>query len=338
MAARRTVLCVLSIEQQEEYRAELESLRQFDVELAMRESGEQALEEFGELSPVSVVVGMEIGGMEGLEFVALLMNRHPDYAGKVVVLPGRDDPFPPVLQQRNPVTGKSTTEQVELAEVATILLETTRGEPTTDAPPPLATVAPTSRPRPWLWPLLGLAGLAAVAAVVLATRAGDRGARPEARPSPGTAPAPVADRTPADAAAAHSEREAADTDATRADSFADLREPVTLPVSFTRGGATPTVTDPAELQRIAARVVRALEADATVWLEIGGHTSIDGAPEANHELGRRRGEAVRDLLAEQGVPAARVVVKNYGPAAPATDNDTPAGRAQNRRVTVRLIN
>src|SRR5512136_1377439 len=91
--AHGTVLCVLSAEQQEAYRAELETLQRSGLRFAFQESPEQALDGIADLGPVLVLVGMDIGTMEGLEFVALLFKRYPKFAQRVIVLPDKGDPF-----------------------------------------------------------------------------------------------------------------------------------------------------------------------------------------------------------------------------------------------------
>jgi outer membrane protein OmpA-like peptidoglycan-associated protein len=53
-------------------------------------------------------------------------------------------------------------------------------------------------------------------------------------------------------------------------------------------------------------------------------------------LAQRRAEAVRDALVSRGVDAARIDAVGLGETAPVATNDTPEGRARNRRVEVIL--
>jgi outer membrane protein OmpA-like peptidoglycan-associated protein len=73
-------------------------------------------------------------------------------------------------------------------------------------------------------------------------------------------------------------------------------------------------------------------------LAIDGHTdNVGGDGEANLALSRRRSEAVRTALVNRfGVSAARLTSGGHGAAAPKDTNDTPEGRARNRRVELVL--
>jgi OOP family OmpA-OmpF porin len=65
---------------------------------------------------------------------------------------------------------------------------------------------------------------------------------------------------------------------------------------------------------------------------IAGHTDGKGTEAYNLELGRKRAEAVRELLVKFGAPAERLTVVSYGKSQPISDNETEEGRAKNRRV------
>ena len=72
-------------------------------------------------------------------------------------------------------------------------------------------------------------------------------------------------------------------------------------------------------------------------IEIGGHTDTDGSAEQNQQLSLQRAEAVRQYLIKQGLPAAHLKVKGYGATQPLVSNETPLGKAQNRRIEFRLV-
>lgn len=69
---------------------------------------------------------------------------------------------------------------------------------------------------------------------------------------------------------------------------------------------------------------------------IAGHTDNVGGQAANLDLSERRAAAVRDYLVESGVDAGRISTVGYGEDRPVETNETPAGRAANRRTTFRL--
>lgn len=72
-----------------------------------------------------------------------------------------------------------------------------------------------------------------------------------------------------------------------------------------------------------------------VYIEVQGHTDGIGSEKVNLELGHRRAEqAMRYLNMEHGFPLHRMNVISYGKFKPIADNGTKEGRAQNRRVTL----
>jgi peptidoglycan-associated lipoprotein len=77
---------------------------------------------------------------------------------------------------------------------------------------------------------------------------------------------------------------------------------------------------------------------SAVWVEIEGHTDNVGNKEYNESLGLERAEAVKRYLYEQHqVPLHKMNVISYGEDKPATDNTTRDGRAQNRRVVIKVL-
>jgi outer membrane protein OmpA-like peptidoglycan-associated protein len=70
------------------------------------------------------------------------------------------------------------------------------------------------------------------------------------------------------------------------------------------------------------------------FVEIQGHTDSIGSESYNLKLGHQRAEAAMRYLVDQGVPLFRMNVISYGEFKPIADNSTKEGRAQNRRVTL----
>ncbi|WP_312740260.1 OmpA family protein [Cedecea neteri] len=75
------------------------------------------------------------------------------------------------------------------------------------------------------------------------------------------------------------------------------------------------------------------------WLiVVSGHTDNTGNPELNQTLSLQRAEAVRDWMLDTGdVPESCFAVQGFGQNRPIATNDTPEGRALNRRVEISLV-
>lgn len=69
--------------------------------------------------------------------------------------------------------------------------------------------------------------------------------------------------------------------------------------------------------------------------EVTGYTDSTGSPAYNLKLSQDRADSVKAYLVERGVAASRIGTKGYGEEKPIADNNTAAGRAQNRRVEIR---
>jgi peptidoglycan-associated lipoprotein len=74
------------------------------------------------------------------------------------------------------------------------------------------------------------------------------------------------------------------------------------------------------------------------FIEIQGHTDDTGGARYNEDLGQRRAEAVRRYLSRQhGLALNRMSTISYGDTLPVAPNKTRAGRAQNRRVVIVVL-
>lgn len=96
---------------------------------------------------------------------------------------------------------------------------------------------------------------------------------------------------------------------------------------------------PDEAKSAIDQMVGQLKGDKkNVWIEIEGHTDSVGDPKYNERLGMQRAEAVKRYLYEQHqVPLHKMNTISYGEEKPAGDNKTRDGRAQNRRVVIKVL-
>ncbi|WP_227765924.1 OmpA family protein [Hymenobacter sp. 15J16-1T3B] len=103
-------------------------------------------------------------------------------------------------------------------------------------------------------------------------------------------------------------------------------------VYFDTGKATLTAASQQQLQNIAA----ILKAFPNAAIKLGGYTDNQGRADANLTLSADRANAARKAVMTNGIDAGRVAAEGYGQEHPLASNDTPEGRAQNRRVDVRV--
>jgi outer membrane protein OmpA-like peptidoglycan-associated protein len=86
------------------------------------------------------------------------------------------------------------------------------------------------------------------------------------------------------------------------------------------------------------KVLRTLQENPEITLQIQGHTDNQGKAQLNRELSQRRADTVKAWLVERGVEAARLEAKGFGPDKPLVDNGTADGRARNRRIEFLRLN
>jgi len=88
---------------------------------------------------------------------------------------------------------------------------------------------------------------------------------------------------------------------------------------------------------VLEQAVKILQEHPSVRVEIAGYTDTSGDLEKNRRLSQQRAEAVLSYLQEKGVLRERLQARGYGPEAPIADNQTPQGRARNRRVEFHIL-
>ncbi|HXI31059.1 MAG TPA: OmpA family protein [Vicinamibacterales bacterium] len=91
-------------------------------------------------------------------------------------------------------------------------------------------------------------------------------------------------------------------------------------------------------QKIDEMVAQLKQDPKNIYLEIEGHTDNVGDKMTNERIGLQRAEAVKRYLYEQyQVPLHKMNVISYGKDKPIAPNKTKAGRAQNRRVVIKVL-
>jgi peptidoglycan-associated lipoprotein len=100
-----------------------------------------------------------------------------------------------------------------------------------------------------------------------------------------------------------------------------------------------TAALPKEAKARIDEMIAGIKADPKgAHFEIEGHTDNVGTKGVNERIGVERAETVKRYLYEQHqIPLHRINVISYGQAKPVAPNTTKAGRAQNRRIVIRVL-
>lgn len=72
-------------------------------------------------------------------------------------------------------------------------------------------------------------------------------------------------------------------------------------------------------------------------LVVTGHTDSSGSADYNYNLSNRRATSVTNALASRGVDQSRLISQGIGPDQPLASNQTESGKAQNRRVELKIV-
>ena len=80
------------------------------------------------------------------------------------------------------------------------------------------------------------------------------------------------------------------------------------------------------------KILRFLNENPDLSIEISGHTDNTGSPSYNQQLSERRALAVYNYLLSKGIDKKRMLVKGYGQSRPIASNTTEEGKQQNRRI------
>ncbi|ARK12298.1 sodium-translocating pyrophosphatase [Fibrella sp. ES10-3-2-2] len=103
-------------------------------------------------------------------------------------------------------------------------------------------------------------------------------------------------------------------------------------LTFETGKATLKPESQEQLKNIA----EILKAYPAVSIKLGGYTDNTGSADKNLKLSGDRAQSVKKELVGMGIADSRLEAEGYGQEHPVASNDTEAGRAQNRRISVRV--
>ncbi|HAM99670.1 MAG TPA: flagellar motor protein MotB [Marinilabiliales bacterium] len=104
-------------------------------------------------------------------------------------------------------------------------------------------------------------------------------------------------------------------------------------ILFNSGKATLVASSFPELDKLA----NLLLTNPKVRIEVSGHTDNVGSASVNKKISKERALTVRNYLISRGVEEDRVEYQGYGFDQPIASNDTPEGKAQNRRVEIKIL-
>jgi len=88
--------------------------------------------------------------------------------------------------------------------------------------------------------------------------------------------------------------------------------------------------------KILETTVKGMKKFCNASVEIEGHTDNVGGLEYNDKLSQARADAVRNYLVKKGIAEERVKAVGYGYSRPRASNNTEKGKAENRRIEIRL--
>ena len=115
-----------------------------------------------------------------------------------------------------------------------------------------------------------------------------------------------------------------------ADVQADINDLLKTPINFATDGFAVADSSQGQLTQIAQKIKDCPDARVAVK----GFTDNTGNDAINQPLSENRAKAVADFLVSQGIAAGNVTSQGFGSANPVASNDTPEGKAQNRRVEI----
>ncbi|MCW2336852.1 outer membrane protein OmpA-like peptidoglycan-associated protein [Sphingobium sp. B2D3A] len=101
--------------------------------------------------------------------------------------------------------------------------------------------------------------------------------------------------------------------------------------------ATDQATVQPQAQSTLDQVASTLAEYPKTMIDVLGHTDSDGSEAYNQALSERRAQAVANYLGRRGIDPIRMATMGYGETRPVASNETADGKAQNRRVEIKIV-
>lgn len=166
-----------------------------------------------------------------------------------------------------------------------------------------------------------------VAAAYRAARAAQQAAERARRIVTGDDSKPAADKPAADKPAANGKP----ADRAQLQKYLDQ---INATVRFDFGSTEPKYDSKTDL--VIRALCAAMKADSRVKVLVTGHTDNVGSAQGNMSYGKKRAEAMKQVMVNLGAPASSIATASRGAEEPVVDNDTDEHRNQNRRAVITL--
>ena len=111
---------------------------------------------------------------------------------------------------------------------------------------------------------------------------------------------------------------------------------ITIPERVTFNTGSSALKSDANTQTTLVKIAQAIQAQNYSSVIIIGHTDSSGDANRNQQLSIDRAVAVSNYLTRSGIDTRRVRAEGHGSREPISDNSTPSGKAQNRRVEITI--
>ncbi len=87
-----------------------------------------------------------------------------------------------------------------------------------------------------------------------------------------------------------------------------------------------------ESMGVLNEIAKLMKEHSDIRFSVEGHTDSDGDEASNQKLSESRANSIKNALVELGIDASRLETKGFGESIPVSENTTPEGKANNRRV------